>query len=182
MFSNRNIWLSFVLWLVGMVFTSYSFFVLAVENGICASFVAGTPVYVEGNKNVAIEAIQQGDKVYSYDKEAGTTGLHEVTAHFDRAVNEIVTITTSSGETIKTTAEHPFWVDKKGWIAAEHLDSRYDKLTDVQGEPVGIQAVEVASLEQPVIVHNFTVDEAHNYYVSTEHVLVHNPTGSNLSK
>jgi RHS repeat-associated protein len=148
---------------------------------VCSSFVEGTPVYAEGEKNVAIESIEQGDKLYAYNKEAGTPELHEVTALFERNVNDIVTITTSHGEAIETTAEHPFWVDKKGWIAAKELTTS-DKLTDVEGQAVGIQSVEFISLEQPVTVHNFTVDAVHNYYVSKTKVLVKNTKCSRRMK
>ena len=76
-------------------------------------------------------------------------------------------------EEIITTAEHPFYVPKRGWTAAIELRAG-DVLVNVNGEYVILEKIEHELLESPVKVYNFEVEDFHTYYVGDSGVLVHN--------
>jgi hypothetical protein len=155
-------------------------------------FVKGTPVAAKGGER-PIESLQVGDEVWSMD----STGrhLHRVLRTFANPPKAIrdVTIATVEGddrrafsseaafspkvshlETLHTTNEHPFFVVGLGWVAAkdlepgEHVESR-------SGEDEIVVSSVATSDVQPVF--NIEVEEAHDYFVGTGEVLVHNRCG-----
>ncbi len=138
----------------------------------CASFVAGTPVLL-GDEARPIETLAQGEQLVGHDFDTQRNQPYPIVATHTRKVQETVTIELADGEVIITTPEHPFWVLQRGWIPARHLDAG-DQLTSDLGQPIALTRVATSVLTQPVAVFNFTVDEVHNYYVGTAHVLVKN--------
>jgi len=76
-------------------------------------------------------------------------------------------------ELIKTTTEHPFWVDGYGFKAAEELAAG-DYVENAAGELLPVESVEKIYPDEPVTVYNFEVEDWHTYYVSEEEILVHN--------
>ena len=87
--------------------------------------------------------------------------------HLYAYINEII-----------TTAEHPFYVPKRGWTEAIELRAG-DVLVNVNGEYVILEKIEHELLESPVKVYNFEVEDFHTYYVGDSGVLVHNKCNLN---
>ncbi len=79
-------------------------------------------------------------------------------------------------EEIKTTKEHPFYVEGLGWVGAENLEAG-DKLRLYSGKVVEVKDVKTELLNEVIKVYNFEVEDWHTYFVSDEDVLVHNTCG-----
>jgi hypothetical protein len=156
------------------------------------SFVAGTLVATAIGM-VAIEAIRVGDKVFAEDPETGEQGYFEVVALTNHPTSEILEITiessddedtggdetdeAGSGETsrdvMRTTADHPVYVEGKGWIWAENL-AIGDRLRRADGGTATVLAIERIELDELQPVYNFTVKGPHTYFVMDSEILVHN--------
>jgi hypothetical protein len=64
---------------------------------------------------------------------------------------------------LECTAEHPFWVEDKGWMPC-HLLEEGDRLaSDCPGEWLNVTAVEETGIESKV--YNFRVADYHTYFV-----------------
>ncbi len=83
----------------------------------------------------------------------------------------MVEITLSSGKKIEATAEHPFYIKGKGWNPAASLKVG-QVLVLHNGTTVVVE--EVDSRVRQVRVFNFSVANAHSYFVGGDGVLVHN--------
>jgi hypothetical protein len=120
-----------------------------------------------------IEEIQSGDIVMSRDEATGKTEAKEVVRVFERQSNELVVITLANGEEIRTTPEHPFSVEGKGWTAARDLKS-FDRLATTSSTSSSIDSVQW--MRTPSKVYNFEVEDYHTYFVSANgtEVWVHN--------
>ena len=68
----------------------------------------------------AIEEIEIGDKVWSWDEESGEQALKTVVQLFRNEKDVLVQID-AAGEHIQTTLGHPFYVVGKGWVKAGEL-------------------------------------------------------------
>ncbi|MCS6861968.1 MAG: HINT domain-containing protein, partial [Abditibacteriales bacterium] len=137
-----------------------------------ACFVAGTLVQTkEGLK--PIEEVQAGEWVVSRDERTGAVSYQRVKRTFERGSAEIVTVQAGK-ETIKTTPEHPFWVEGKGWVAAKAL-ARGARLVTADEKVIVVTEVQVEAVRgPPVIVYNFEVENTHTYFVGKQGVWVHN--------
>ena len=141
-------------------------------------FVAGTQILTE-NGHVPIEDIKVGDYVYAENPETGEKGLKRVEQTFINEINELIHVAVN-GEEIHTTPGHPFYVVSKGWIGAEELEIG-DQLVVYEGKLVVVERVKYESLNKPVTVYNFEVEDFHTYYVGENSILVHNK-GCGLNK
>lgn len=78
----------------------------------------------DGSQKKAIN-IKEGDIVVAWDKEKG---LHSspVTYAADNGNHKTITVTTTTGQILTTTFNHPYWSSKKGknlgWVKAEDLN------------------------------------------------------------
>jgi RHS repeat-associated protein len=142
-------------------------------QGGCASFVENTQVLTEDG-HTDIEEVEVGDYVWAYNEQTEKKGLYPVIELLGREAPRTILLQAGE-ETIETTDEHPFYIEGKGWVKAIELNVG-DKMHAFDDELVTISAIEIK--EQPEQVFNFEVDIAHNYYVSKEEVLVHNPVCS----
>ena len=147
-----------------------------VKSELC--FVAGTRILTE-NGHVPIENIKAGDYVYAENPETGEKGLKRVEQTFTNEINELIHVTVNSEE-IHTTPGHPFYVVSKGWIGAEALEIG-DQLVVYGGKRIVVEKVKHESLNKPVTVYNFEVEDFHTYYVGENSILVHNK-GCGLNK
>ena len=154
--------LSRVAQLVGVLFAAFS----------PSCFTGDTEVYTSEGL-VCIEAVQVGDDVWAYNSETGETELKKVLNVWIKETDEIFHISTSDGETIDTTTNHPFYVEEKGWVAAGDLDVG-DILITADGSKVEITELELENLAEPISVYNLEVADFHTYFVGEYGVLVHN--------
>jgi hypothetical protein len=123
-----------------------------------------------------IESLAIGDQVIAWDA-GGGQALARPIVHCFRHVDRptvTVSIARKSGATqrITCTPDHPFWVDGRGWIAAQALRLG-DPLSDASGQATA-QVRGVEQTGQRTTVFNVEVEEVHNYFVGHHGVLVHN--------
>lgn len=140
-----------------------------------ACFSKGTPIAVPGDDGKiefkSIEEIDVGEKVYAYNEDLKSVGVYDVTETFCHKVDELI-ILNLGNELIQTTFDHPFYsVSRGGWVPAGQL-SKFDTIMTINGT-VEVYDVRTVNCED-VDVYNFTVEEAHTYFVGEESVLVHN--------
>ena len=138
-----------------------------------SSFVGGTKVETEsGPKN--IEDLKIHDKVLGFNFKTKKVGFYEVIATRNRKVGNIIEIVIDDGEKIRTTAEHPFYLQNKSkYVQAEKLTAA-DILQNRKGEGVAVKSVKKVGLSLRKDVYNLSVSEVENYFVSDVRVLVHN--------
>lgn len=144
-------------------------------SGYC--FIAGTLVLTAvGLTN--IENIQAGDLVYAKEaveqsvdvsQDVELAPVLEVYAH---EVDETYVVTVD-GESIETTANHPFYDENGEQVEAKDLEEG-DELTTANGDTATVDSVECIHHDEPVMVYNFCVMEDHTYFVGEHGVLVHN--------
>lgn len=135
----------------------------------CECFVAGTPVWTRDGKR-AIETLKPGDLVMARDPHRGGIVYRVVTDTTVREPSPMVEVV-AGGESIHATVGHPFWVLGQGWRMAKEL-AVGDVLSTLYG-PVTVTAV---NEHQSAAAHNLVVEDAANYYVGDNGVLVHDNT------
>jgi len=128
-----------------------------------ACFGAGTPILTpHGEKPV--EAFRPGDWVMTAPEnspDAAPVARRVEQVFHNRAV--LFTLTVGTRE-ILTTAEHPFWVQGRGWTPTRDLIEG-DRLRSHDGQWVRVSRVEASS--EKVDVYNFRVSEHHTYFVGS---------------
>jgi len=154
--------------------------IFSMFNPTC--FSGDTEVYTSDGL-VCIEDVQVGDEVWAYNSETGETELKEVLNVWVKETDEILHVSTSDGETIDTTTNHPFYVEEKGWVAAGDLEVG-DTLVTADGNEVEVTDLELEKLAEPIFVYNLEVEDFHTYFVGEYGVLVHNicKLGKNMQK
>lgn len=145
-------------------------------------FIAGTLIHTQHGL-VAIETIKVGDKVLSRDEKTGEQVYKPVLQTFIKHNIEILEITVEKVTTdiqgsvqktqqvISTTAEHPFWVEKRRWIKAGNILPK-DRLVALGGDNYTVIAI--AATGNYTTVYNFEVADFHTYFVGEDGVWVHN--------
>ena len=140
-------------------------------------FAAGTPVRT-ATGSILIENLKVGDIVLSrneFDPE-GQVGDKIVEDVFVRSAPILKVVV--QGRVIRTTAEHPFWVDGKGWTAAGELKAGDHLLTVDKSKLTVENVIETGDAET---VYNFRVADWHTYFVGDKswefEVWVHNACG-----
>ena len=139
-------------------------------------FVAGTPVAMADGTYKPIEQVKVGDRVLSRDAERSgptVTEAKQVTQTSVRNNIPTLSLTFSSGETIETTSEHPFYVEGAGFVPAGRLSIGNAIVT--RAGPA-VKVVKVERHESGRTVYNFTVAGDHTYFVGKQSggVWVHN--------
>jgi Pretoxin HINT domain len=148
----------------------------ATKTGNC--FVAGTEILTsEGEKK--IEDIQVGDWVVADDPNTvGEIEYKQVLDTFVRHTDKLVDLYID-GEVISTTGEHPFWTPDKGWVEAKDLT--VGSLVQTSDGLI-IDVDRVDKREGDFTVYNFKVEGFHTYFVSEQHILVHNADCEDVAK
>ncbi|MCG8348866.1 MAG: hypothetical protein MI924_13930, partial [Chloroflexales bacterium] len=135
------------------------------------SFSAETLVST-GDGPRPIASIERADLVWAWDAATGRTELFTVTATMSHTDSTQVHLTID-GESIETTPDHPFFTRERGWVAAGDLWNGAH-LRQASG---GYGAVQTLWFEEePQVMYNLTVAEAHTFFVGTQQWLVHNNT------
>ena len=135
-------------------------------------FVAGTLVLTASGL-IAIEQIKVGDIVYAADEESLDVSLKPVLETYIRETSSLIHITVN-GEEIISTYDHPYYVNKKGFVSAELLWIGAE-LVDKDGNVFQVEQIYRENLEETSKkVYNFKVDDYHTYFVGRTMILVHN--------
>jgi hypothetical protein len=145
-----------------------------------ACFVAGTQVLMADGTSKAIEDVAVGDEVRAADPDTDEVVGRRVLDTYVTDGVETYEVATSGG-TVVSTAEHPFWVDGKGWVPVRALVPG-DKLVDADG--VRVELLSVTATGGTATVHNVNVDGLHTYHVRVggDWVRVHNKCGDPLPR
>ena len=132
-------------------------------------FAKGTLVHGK-DSFVSIEHIKVNDIVYSFNFETNQIQLSRVVETLKRETNGIYEIVIGK-EQIFVTAEHPFYVEGKGWITVKNLQvGQTVKAFANQSQSI----IRINKLSDKVTVYNIEVDGNHNYFVTSTSILVHN--------
>ncbi|OJJ20568.1 hypothetical protein BKI52_19130 [marine bacterium AO1-C] len=110
--------------------------------------------------------------VWSYNTETNKKELRKVLKTFARTAHQLIYLHLSN-QIIKTTAEHPFYLEGK-WVKAGDLN-RGDSLYLFHSRKIALDSF--ARVDTTLQVYNFSVAENHNYYAGKAGVLVHNASG-----
>jgi hypothetical protein len=126
-------------------------------------FAAGTPLLTpDGSKY--IEDFRVGDLILSRDEndpEAPIVTRRVV--NLFRNYSPLLDLHVG-GRVIRTTAEHPFWVVGRGWVAAHQIEAG-DLLIGAEGEQTAVESIDGPS--EPAPVYNLMVEDYHTYLVGS---------------
>jgi hypothetical protein len=128
-----------------------------------ACFRGETPILMlDGEKRA--DAVRKGDRLLArseFDPEGPLEAkqVEEVFIRMARVLN-----LHAGGRVIGTTAEHPFWVQAKGWQSACDLQPG-DRLSSHDGQWIVVEAVTDSG--EVTTVYNFRVAEYHTYFVGS---------------
>jgi hypothetical protein len=140
----------------------------------CASFVAGTPVWLDQGSGVQasivpIERIAIGQSVLSRNDQLWSDQSQRVENTFGRTAPGYWELQTEH-ERYQLTEEHPVWVQGKGWTEAKEV--RED---DVLATALGDTLVRGNTpVDQSIQVYNFSVAKTPSYFVGERGLWVHN--------
>lgn len=154
-------------------------------------FIAGTPVLMADGKYKAIEKVQAGDRIVSYDEHRQTQRVDKVlypTSHKEQW-QRLHHFELADGTKLTSNSIHPFYVvEKDYWFEASEISSMFKQgqslsMLNVKGEAVLIKKLWVEHKKVPV--YNLEVNgialqdekygkwgRGHNYYVKG--ILTHN--------
>jgi hypothetical protein len=140
-------------------------------GGFKFCFVAGTWVETVSHAGVPIERLQRGELLCT----AAFAGSNLEQIPLDWAgltgyADEIVVIALEN-EDVRCSKNHPFWVQRRGWVAASELTTT-DLLEDMEGHSVPIVGVSVTSLANPTAVYNVMMAGPQCFFVGQRGVLV----------
>jgi hypothetical protein len=146
-------------------------------------FLPGTLITMADGSKKLIEEISIGDLVMSYDFNSGKLTDDVVSETFNLVNNNIVEFVLENGTSLRSTSDHPYWVENKGWCSFDpiatkdkySIDSALidedDLLTSDDLKQIKIISIKkLEMLESKVI--NFHALKNQNYFA--EGVLVHN--------
>jgi hypothetical protein len=130
-----------------------------------------------------IERIEVGDTVLSRCETTGEMAYKQVTKVFSHGWKTSSTITFDFGPefhekygekykpSITTTANHPFWVQSKGWTLVRDLKPGDEMLT-YDGTKATVKQVYLDNSKDEV--YNLEVEDFHTYFVESPGIWVHN--------
>lgn len=119
-------------------------------------FISGTKISTpDGYKN--IEDIKMGDLVYSYNHKENKVEIKKVNYLFNKNVDKIVTITSTSGEIIECSVNHPIYCNGK-YIRAEHI-KKGDTLYELQKMSKRNNISKITRQEKGYIIREFRVED-----------------------
>jgi RHS repeat-associated protein len=142
-------------------------------SGNPCSFDAWTTVATPSGDR-AIAMIREGEFVYAGDSRTGEVSPRRVigTMATDDEAVVLLTLRDSGGarETIRTTANHPFHVNGKGFVDAGELRAGEDRVTTVGGTA----SVESVRSGGYATMYNLDVEGPDTFFVGSSRALVHN--------
>ncbi|HEY0709362.1 MAG TPA: polymorphic toxin-type HINT domain-containing protein, partial [Polyangia bacterium] len=145
------------------------------DGPYCMCFVAGTLV-MTADGHQPIETLTPGTLVLAREENGLAVDHKPVARVYVSRSRSLVRLTsrTTDGriQETRTTGNHPFFTDTRGWLEAHTLVPGRDRLVDWEGRLVEVLAVE--SLDQQVPVYNLEVADFHTYFVGETGLWVHN--------
>jgi hypothetical protein len=150
-----------------------------VYAGTRSCFTGEMLILCGGGKKRA-DGVGLGDLVWTRDEDdpEGPLVLKRVTARFVR-VAPIWQVRLADGQVLRTTMEHPFWVEnRREWLAAWELGEG-DLVRTEDGRLVAVSSVRDTGVWERV--YNWEVEDCHTYFVSAtidaDSIWAHNAGG-----
>lgn len=140
------------------------------SSGGMACFTGETLVYTN-NGCKAIQNIELGDKVYSFNLEQLEYEFKEVDKLINHMTDEIYEITLNNNEIIRTTWCHPFKVLNKEKTLVKDLEIG-DQLITKDDKVYYITKIEKLSKQE--VVYEIRVKDNHNYFITNSSIFVYN--------
>ena len=140
------------------------------SSGGMACFTGETLVYTN-NGYKAIQNIELGDKVYSFNLEQLEYEFKEVDKLINHMTDEIYEITLNNNEIIRTTWCHPFKVLNKEKTLVKDLEIG-DQLITKDDKVYYITKIE--KLNKQEVVYEIRVKDNHNYFITNSSIFVYN--------
>jgi intein/homing endonuclease len=93
-------------------------------------FPSGTKVLMVDGSEKVIERVRKGDRIISFNETTHEIENAEVTATMKRVIthDQLIGIELETGETLQMTAEHPVYIQGKGWVAAQDIQEEDEVL------------------------------------------------------
>ena len=145
-------------------------------------FLAGTKVHTRDSL-INIEDVKEGDYVLSYnfkDRKNVFNRVKQLLIHEDNS--EDVYELTINSKILKVTEKHRFYVENElqyGWVEAKNLKVN-DRVMLLTNKLYTIDKIEKHSHNGTV--YNLEVENDHNYFVSSDGILVHNRKGAVMER
>jgi Pretoxin HINT domain/TadE-like protein/Restriction endonuclease fold toxin 5 len=136
----------------------------------CASFGAGTSIWA-GKHRLPIETLRTAGEVSSRSEIGYFDREQPITRTFQRAAASYHWLETEASA-LAVTAEHPFWVQGRGWVAAQDIEFGTPVAT-ANGDTLVLSNTRV---DEPLQVFNFSVAGTASYFVGNEGLWAHNAT------
>lgn len=138
----------------------------------CASFAADTRVWA-GERSVPIQSFEPGEWVDARSDRDFINRSQQVTRTFERWATAFHVVETE-GSRFHVTAEHPLWVQGRGWVAVRDIEV---------GAPVATAYGDTLVLanrrvDAALRVFNLSVANDESYFVADERIWAHNATCS----
>ena len=148
-------------------------------------FPPNTQITMSDGSYNNIEDVEVGDYVLSYDEETEQQVISEVLETEQPIHYHLYTLTFENNEILKTTREHPIYVENKGWasidpdvtlathnLVVEQLEIG-DYVLNVNNELMKLVSLEYEEIPDGIQTYNLkTISNTNTYYA--EGVLVHN--------
>lgn len=125
----------------------------------------GTQIQTESGLK-SIEKIQIGDLVVSQNIGTGQLSFRPVLRITRRPEAPTRDILLSSGETIRATLGHPWWVTGRGWVKTKDLQKDY-----VLRTPEGFEKISDLQDREPIETLNLVIDQDHTIFVGQSRIL-----------
>ena len=134
-------------------------------------FVAGTLVATP-NSYVAIEQLQKGDYILSYNFESATFIEDQIIEIKKNTTKKIIQITLGD-VVLEVDPDHKFYCPllKNRWVKAKDLQERHFILKNIS-EVVRID--NIVKIDKETDVYCLSVKNNHNFLVTEQNILVHN--------
>jgi hypothetical protein len=128
--------------------------------------VAGTLVQ-SPNGLKSIDQFKVGDEVASIDIESGEIAMRPVTLVSNRIADATFLISTKSGEAIRATGGHNWWVAGIGWVRSRDLATGQK----IRTGDSSVEILKIEKIAEAVPVYNLIVDQNHTYFVGKDRLL-----------
>jgi RHS repeat-associated protein len=143
----------------------------------CNSFTPETAVVMADGTILPIEDVQVGDLVLALDPMTGSQQTDPVIDVITGSgTRHLVDIVLADGATFTATAEHPIWIEGKGWVKAGEITPG-DRTRGATGGLLVVAAMHDRGWLSGQTVYNLTVANAHTFVIATADgttALVHN--------
>lgn len=151
-------------------------------DGDTLVYTLGGNVHPDGTYSAPIEETEVGEYVLSRCELTGETAYKRVTRVFAHGFVKVCRLlcdydahlpgtSPELSSSILATAEHPFWVQGKGWVPVRDLQPG-DEFVTYNGDRATLRMVELDAYHGEVF--NLEVEDFHTYFVALKGVWVHN--------